>query len=73
MSAAGRYLQVGDEALTDYNGNGLTLVRITERLEGQQCQGGILFRVTGLLKGGASDSLYSCDWFRAAPSQSDLL
>lgn len=71
MTHLGRNLQVGDEALTDYNGNGLALVRITERFDGQRCQGGILFRVAPLLKGGTSSSLYSCDWFHAVPA--DLL
>ena len=41
MSIAGRKLEAGDEALTDFNGRGLTLVMIVQRIEGTRSQSGI--------------------------------
>ncbi len=66
MSAAGRNLQPGDWALTDFNGNGMTLVRITDRIEGVGSQTGICFKVHPRLKGGTPDSLYDSAWFDPA-------
>jgi hypothetical protein len=67
MSKTGRQLQVGDDALTDFNGRGITLVRITERHENTRSQSGICFCVNPMLKGGHAYSLYDADWFEPAP------
>lgn len=56
-------MQAGDYALTDYNGKGLTRVRIVERIDGANSGSRILFRVTPLLKGGTEKSWYDADWF----------
>ena len=69
MSKAGRALKAGDEALTDFNGRGLTLVRITERIEGTRSQSGILYRVAPSLKAGDEMTLYDADWFDPAPAK----
>ena len=71
MSAAGRKLKAGDEALTDFNGRGLTLVRIVERIEGVNSQSRICFRVSPPLRGGDARSMYDADWFEPCPR--DLL
>lgn len=55
----------------DYNGKGMTLVRIVDRLENTASQSRICFRVTPTLKNGTSESLYDADWFEPAPR--DLL
>jgi len=68
MSRAGRTLQVGDEALTDFNGCGMTLVRIVERVEGTTSQSRICYRVAPPLKGGDARTLYDADWFEPAPA-----
>lgn len=69
MSRAGRELQVGDYGLTDFNGKGrIVRVRILERIEGQQCQSGILFKVKPILANGDEDSRYDADWFWPEPS-----
>lgn len=69
MSTAGRKLKAGDEALTDFNGHGLTLVRITERIDGARSQSGILYRVAPSLKAGDAMTLYDADWFDPAPDR----
>lgn len=69
MSKAGRKLKAGDEALTDFNGRGLTLVRITERIEGTRSQSGICYRVSPSLKAGDESTRYDADWFDPAPEQ----
>ena len=61
-------MNVGDEALTDFNGRGLTLVRITERIEGTRSQSGILYRVAPSLKAGDAMTQYDADWFDPAPA-----
>ena len=66
MSKAGRKLLVGDEALTDFSGRGLTLVKITKRVS-TTSQSGICFCVSPLLAGGYALSLYDADWFEPAP------
>lgn len=66
MSKAGRDLKAGDDALTDFNGCGLTLVRITERIEGARSQSGILYRVAPSLKAGDAMTQYDADWFDPA-------
>lgn len=73
MSRAGRNLQVGDYATTDFNGPGKpTLVQVIERIDGQRSQSGILLAVTPLLRNGDSDSRYDADWFEPAePPQTD--
>lgn len=68
MSQAGRKLQAGDEALTDFNGRGMTLVRIVERVEGSASQSRICYRVAPPLKGGDAGTLYDADWFEPAPA-----
>jgi len=66
MSAPDKELNVGDDALTDYNGNGITRVTIVESKH--RCSHGkLLFRVSPPLKGGTSWSWYDADWFRPAP------
>lgn len=67
MSRAGRKLQVGDEALTDFNGKGLTLVQIVERITDAASQSRIMFRVSPPLNGGNKFSWYDADWFEPAP------
>lgn len=61
-------LKAGDEALTAFNGNGLTLVRITARLDGSPSQSGVSYRVAPALKGGDASTLYDADWFYPAPA-----
>ena len=68
MSKAGRNLQVGDEALTDYGGRGLTLVRIVKRLDGTCSQSGICFQVWPALDRFDPDARYDADWFEPAPA-----
>ncbi len=68
MSQAGRKLKAGDDALTDFNGNGLTLVRIVQRIEGTRSQSGICYRVMPPLKGGDESTQYDADWFEPAPA-----
>ena len=68
MSAAGRKLREGDEALTDFNGRGMTLVRIVERIENAASQSRICFRVDPPLKGGDRLTQYDADWFEPAPA-----
>lgn len=67
----GRSLQIGDEALTDYNGPGrLEKVRIIDRDDKRQhghCQSGIMFRVAPNLRNGSNESWYDADWFEPAP------
>ena len=66
----GRNLQVGDEAMTDYNGNGFTQVTITARVDAHGrgfSQSGILFQVSPLLRNGDSRTWYDADWFEPVP------
>ena len=70
MRKAGRLLQVGDEALTDYK-RGMTLVRIIERIEGTKSQTGVCFRVSPPLNEFDPNARYDSDWFEPAPK--DLL
>jgi hypothetical protein len=67
MTTSGRSLQPGDEALTDFNGHGLTLVIIAARRDGTRTQSGICYRVRPPLKGGDSSTWYDADWFDPAP------
>ena len=63
----GRLLNVGDYALTDYNGPGpLFKVQIIERDDKRKngnSQSGIMFRVYPLLRNGTGASWYDADWF----------
>lgn len=69
MSKAGRLLlKAGDDALTDFNGRGLTLVKITERIESTRSQSGVCYRVAPSLKGGDAMTIYDADWFDPAPA-----
>ena len=64
MSKASRKLQVGDDALTDFNGpGGLTLVKIVERFTEANSQSRICFRVWPLLKNCDESSKLDADWF----------
>lgn len=60
-------MQVGDCALTDFNGpSSLEKVRIVERDDKRQhwhSQSGIMFLVTPALRNGTNDSWYDADWF----------
>lgn len=67
MSKESRKLEIGDFAITDYNGSGgTTVVQIIDvdrdRMHGQS-QSGILFRVLPLLRYGSTDTWYCADWF----------
>lgn len=68
----GRYLQVGDEALTDYNGPGpLTRVTIVDRDDTRKrghSKSGILFRVAPNLRNGGASTWYDADWFEPVPN-----
>ena len=64
MSKASRKLQVGDDALTDFNGpGGLTLVKIVELFTEANSQSRICFRVWPLLKNCDESSKLDADWF----------
>jgi hypothetical protein len=63
----GRELQPGDLALTDFNGRGLTQVRILLRKEDRACQSGILFQVHPPLKNTAALDWIDADWFWKEP------
>ena len=65
MSKLGRTLEVGDYALTDFNGGGvMTKVEIVERKEvNSGSQSGVLFKVKPILRNGSEDSWYDADWF----------
>ena len=70
MSKAGRKLQVGDEALTDFNGHGgMTLVKIVERFEEANSQSRICFRVWPLLKNCDATAKLDADWFEPVPAK----
>lgn len=67
MSQAGRNLQVGDEAYTNFNG-GWKWVRITQRLENTGSQSNICFRTFPPVEQYAEPSArYDADWFEPAP------
>lgn len=69
--SAGRQLQPGDEALTDFNDHGPPVrVRILERLEGTRSQSGISFRVRPALRNCHPDAWIDADWFKPAKSAS---
>jgi hypothetical protein len=65
VSRAGRKLQVGDEAYTDYK-KGWTWVRIIERIENTKSQSGICFRVDPPLEPNDPKARYDADWFEPA-------
>lgn len=69
MSTAGRALQPGDWALTDYNGRGMTLVQITSRIANTRSQSGICFTVSPTLKSCTPSTLLDADWFEPAQPQ----
>lgn len=60
---AGRHLQPGDQAHTDFNGHPYTRVTILERRDGQVSQSGTMYRVAPPLRGGSQDTWYDADWF----------
>lgn len=67
MSKAGETLQVGDEAWTDYSGQGLTLVRITGRREGQTSQSRVTLTCEPRPRGMRSGDWIDSHWFDPAP------
>lgn len=67
MSAAGRDLQVGDYATTDFHRKAQR-VRIIERLVDTYSQSGILFRVQ-TIGGRAMPDTYDADWFEPEAQQ----
>ena len=70
VSKASRKLQVGDEALTYFNGPGsLALVMITERFDEANRQSRICFRVWPLLKNCDETSKLDADWFEPVPGK----
>lgn len=66
--STGRKLQPGDSATTDYNGNGITQVKILARQDKTISQSGILFQVTPKLKNSGDDAWIDADWFEQAPN-----
>lgn len=62
-------LQVGDEALTDFNGEGWTLVTITARKENTTSQSGVCYQVSPMLKGSDDRSWYDAAWFTPCPAR----
>lgn len=70
MSVLGRNLQIGDDALTDFNGKELTKVKIIDkdcsRKHGHS-QSGTMFRVSPPLKHGSISTWYDADWFMPTP------
>jgi len=68
----GRGLQIGDCALTDYNGPGpLTKVMIIDRDDSRRhghSQSGIMFRVSPVLRNGDGMTWYDADWFEPVPN-----
>jgi hypothetical protein len=71
---AGRDLQPGDQAWTDYediNGTRHKLVTITARREEKGCQSGILYQVKPRLRPGSRNSWYDADWFIPARRKTD--
>lgn len=71
MSEKWHHLKAGDEAVTPFNGGGLTLVRIIQRIEGTKSQSRVCFRVSPSLKGGDKFTQYDAAWFK--PVEENLL
>ena len=67
MSHAGLSLNPGDEALTDFNGEGMTLVKIVERIAPTHSESRVCFRVSPSLKNGDETTLYDAAWFEPVP------
>ena len=63
MSADSRKLNVGDFALTDYNGRPLKRVQIIERIDNVNSGSRTMFRVQPPLRNGTAQSWYDADWF----------
>ena len=59
-------MKVGDEALTDFNGNGMVRVTISGRRDNAQSQSRVMYRVWPPLKGGNNETWYDADWFEPA-------
>lgn len=67
--SGGRLLQVGDKAVTDFNGHGtITHVEIINRADGTTSQSGITFQVSPKLKNSSEYSWIDADWFEPAPN-----
>ncbi len=70
MSIEGRNLQVGDYALTDFNGVGMKMVLIIQRRDARwHSQSGVQFCVSPPLKGGVEGTFYDADWFEPCPME----
>ena len=63
MGMRGRLLQPGDEALTDFNGNGMTQVKIVSRVDNSKSQSGVMFQVKPSLKNNLPDAWIDSEWF----------
>ncbi len=62
--SAGRKLQPGDNATTDFNGVGtITHVKILARIDGFTSQSRIAFQVTPKLKNSHAGAWIDADWF----------
>lgn len=68
MAVKGRSLQSGDFALTDFNGRGMTRVRIVNRKEKTISQSGVMFQVAPPLKNNQPDAWTDADWFEPVPA-----
>ena len=66
MGKAGRNMQVGDYAITDFN-KGTTLVRIVTRIDGTRSQSGVCFVVDPALRNCEDGARIDADWFEPAP------
>ena len=65
----GRQLQIGDKAVTDWNGLGtITHVEILNRVEGYSSQSKIAFQVSPRLKNCSGNAWIDADWFEPAPN-----
>jgi len=61
--STGRKLQPGDDATTDFNGNGITQVKIIARRDNARSQSRILFQVSPKLKNSHAAAWIDADWF----------
>lgn len=63
-------MQVGEKAVTDFNGAGtMTHVEILRRADGYQSQSGIAFQVSPPLKNCLSSDVWiDADWFEPSPN-----
>ena len=67
MSAAGRALNVGDMAMTDYK-RGITIVKIVSKDTGTHSQSGVCYQVHPPLNKYSQMTWYDADWFDPVPA-----